>query len=143
MVPSIIRLIKTHGEGAVAGLINGISSGERDLARFFTDDADVLFHEAPMTARGFQEEMDKIFDSFPDFRYIVHDDTDGRPTQEQPDGTVVVQLHAVGNHTGAPYAYGADPEVPTTGRRVELPLECVPFVFQSCFILTFYFSIMF
>lgn len=117
LVPS-----KTPNEAVAAVFINTINAGEYDdPAKFFTDDAQCVFREAQMTMVGMNEELKKLWQSFPDFRFCLH----GGKVTEQADGTVVTRFNAVGTHIGPPYSFGPYPEVKTTGLRVKMDDEYV------------------
>jgi ketosteroid isomerase-like protein len=119
-VPALTVPFETPNEELVVKFFNSPSSGEHhDLSQFFTPDADWLFQDAHMTMPGFLAEMQKVFQSFPDFRFHIHS------VQEQPDGTVLARINAVGTHTGAPFAFGPYPEIQATGIRVTMDHEYV------------------
>jgi predicted ester cyclase len=113
--------VQTPNEEVVVQFFNNSSSGDHDLLQYFTNDADWIFQEAHMTMPGFVAEMEKVFQSFPDFQFQIHS------VQEQPDdgNTVLVRVNAVGTHTGLPFAFGPYPEIPATGIRVTMDHEYV------------------
>jgi ketosteroid isomerase-like protein len=112
---------RTPKEELVAKLLG--TSGDRcrdNILQCCTDDCDWSFAEAHMTVPGFVDEVEKIFQSFPDFHHQVETIT------EQPeDGTVVARTRAAGTHTGAPFAFGPYPAIAATGTRVVLDPEYV------------------
>jgi hypothetical protein len=110
----------TYKEQVVAEYLRRINQHDVTTGQLFTDQADVIFIETPMTPQSFEEEMVKVFRSFPDFTlHIVSDDG----IVEQPDGTVLAELEATGTHTGAPYSFGPYPDIPPSGITVKLDRE--------------------
>jgi hypothetical protein len=119
--PVLTVPFETPNEELVIKFFSSPTSGEHhDLSQFFTHDADWLFQDAHMTMPGFLAEMQKVFQSFPDFRFHIYS------VQEQPDGvTVLARINAVGTHTGAPFAFGPYPEIQAAGIRVTMDHEYV------------------
>jgi hypothetical protein len=116
---SLISVV-TPNEKLVENFIRTVNAGDTcGLSQWVTNDADWYFQEAHMTLPGFLAEMQKIFDSFLDFHLHVH------AIKEQPDGSVVVRLHASGTHTGAPFAFGPYPEIAPSGMHVVMDMEYV------------------
>jgi hypothetical protein len=72
----------TSKEQVVAEFYRRIN--QHEVPGLFTEQADVIFIETPMTPQSFEEEMIKVFRSFPDFALRVVDGI-----VEQPDGTVL------------------------------------------------------
>lgn len=94
----------------------------------FTSNAHFQFHDVDkslnheMNLAGFQEEMHRLLDSFPDFSFTWKS-IQSHPT---PDGGVVVSLVnvvATGTHTGAAYAFGPCDPINATGQTVQTDPE--------------------
>ena len=83
--------------------------------------AEVLFRGALMSRNDFVEQSKLTFEAFPDFQ---HNETSIRVVVEK-DGywEIVCEIKPSGTHTGIPYAFGPFPEIPTTGKHVQMDPE--------------------
>jgi hypothetical protein len=110
----------TYKEQVVAEYLRRMNQHDVTTGQLFTDQADVIFIETPMTPQSLEEEMVKVFRSFPDFTLHI---VSVNGIVEQPDGTVLAELEATGTHTGAPYSFGPYPDIPPSGITVKLDRE--------------------
>ena len=101
---------------------------EHDVAamrKLASDDYVVRFQDnTELMFENFAEEMQKMFDSFPDFNMSYCD----QDFEEKSDSTVVVhKLLPSGHHTGAPYAFGPCDPIDPTGKFIRNDPETVHF----------------
>ena len=80
-----------------------------------TRDCRVLFLRSGLTVpiRDFLSEKIKLFQSFPDYKIIVHNSVSDPKLMKAK-----ITLHTTGTHTGKAYAYREFPAIPTTGIKV-------------------------
>lgn len=97
----------------------GLLDAHQEFDSVFAAKADILYKDAPMTVNGYQEEMNKVFRSFPDFSLVVKGSI-----HESGQGIVVADLCCErGTHTGEPYGFGPYPEIPISGKHVRSDLS--------------------
>lgn len=103
---------------------------EHDLAaaqEMVTDDYAILFQDGTeMPYSNFREEIQKIFNAFPDFKFEY------RAMDERNDGVVVLhKMVPSGHHTGAAYGFGPCDPIEPSGKYVCNEPETIHYHFRE------------
>jgi hypothetical protein len=96
---------------------NGIYS---DLYTISSPDCLFQFEDAEWLLNTWVEGVAKLLSSYPDFRFFYEEIIDVSPTQ-----AMILNLEAIGTHTGTPFGIGPYPEIPATGIRCKSDYEDV------------------